>query len=202
MGEHFGAFVAVAALIAVTPGVDTALVVRNALRSGSGAARRTALGSTAGLLLWGTASALGIAAVLATSATGFAVVKVAGAVYLLWVGLRSIASAGGGAPELDARALDGAPFRQGMLSNLLNPKAALFFSALLPQFLTARASVLQPAVMTLTAAALSLLWLSLYAWLVPKAGDVLRRPRVRAWVDRVTGTALVSLGVRLALTQR
>jgi threonine/homoserine/homoserine lactone efflux protein len=160
--------------------------------AGASPARRTALGTSAGLLVWGAASACGVAAVLNASAEVFTVVKLAGAVYLVWLGLQAIRHAGAHVPS--GREGRGSPFRQGLLCNLLNPKAGIFFTALLPQFVSPH--------MTAIAAVTSLAWLSVYATLVPRAGDVLRRPPVRRVLDRATGAVLIGLGVRLALTRR
>ena len=194
-------FVGTAILIALTPGADTALVVRNALVAGPVSARRTALGSSTGLLVWGAASACGIAAVLNASAAVFSAVKLAGALYLVWLGLKAIRHAG--AHEASSSARGGSPFRQGLLCNLLNPKAGIFFTALLPQFVSPDDPALLVALlMTAIAAATSLGWLSVYATVVPRAGDVLRRPPVRRALDRVTGVVLIGLGLRLALTRR
>jgi threonine/homoserine/homoserine lactone efflux protein len=195
-------FVGTAILIALTPGADTAMVVRSALVAGAPAARRTALGTTTGLLVWGAASACGVAALLNASAEVFAVVKLAGAAYLVWLGLQAIRHAGVHAP--DARgAVGGSPFRQGLLCNLLNPKAGIFFTALLPQFVSPQdPALLVSMLLTAIAAVTSLAWLSVYAAVVPHAGDVLRRPPVRRALDRVTGLVLIGLGVRLALTRR
>jgi threonine/homoserine/homoserine lactone efflux protein len=194
-------FVGTAILIALTPGADTALVVRNALVAGASPARRTALGTSAGLLLWGAASACGVAAVLNASAEVFTAVKLAGAVYLVWLGFQAIRHAGAHAPA--ARGGRGSPFRQGLLCNLLNPKAGIFFTALLPQFVSPEdPALLVSLLMTAIAAVTSLAWLSVYATLVPRAGDVLRRPAVRRALDRATGAVLIGLGVRLALTRR
>lgn len=201
MHSQLPAFVGAAILIALTPGADTALVVRNALAAGAPAARRTALGSSAGLLVWGAASACGVAAVLNASAELFTAVKLAGAVYLVWLGLQAIRHAG--AHEAAESARSGSPFRQGLLCNLLNPKAGIFFTALLPQFVSPQdPALLVSLLMTAIAAAASLAWLSVYATVVPRAGDVLRRPRVRRALDRATGAVLIGLGVRLALTRR
>ena len=194
-------FVGTAVVIALTPGADTALVVRNALVSGAPAARRTALGSSAGLLVWGAASACGVAAILNASAEVFTTVKLAGAAYLIWLGLQAIVHAG--AHEPSERAGSGSPLRQGLFCNLLNPKAGIFFTALLPQFVSPQdPALLVSLLLTAIAAATSLAWLSVYATVVPRAGDVLRRPPVRRALDRVTGMVLIGLGVRLASTRR
>jgi threonine/homoserine/homoserine lactone efflux protein len=194
-------FIGAAVLIALTPGADTALVVRNALVAGAAPARRTALGTATGLMVWGAASAFGVAAVLNASAEAYTTVKLAGAAYLIWLGIEAIRHAGADRPRDPARS--GSPFRQGLLCNLLNPKAGVFFTALLPQFVSPQDPALAVSLlMTAIAAAASLAWLTVYATLVPRAGDVLRRAPVRRALDRVTGTVLIGLGVRLALSRR
>lgn len=193
-------FVGAAILIALTPGADTALVVRNALIAGAAPARRTALGTASGLMVWGAASACGVAAVLNASAEAYTTVKLAGAAYLIWLGIQAIRHAGAHEPAGGARF--GSPFRQGLLCNLLNPKAGVFFTALLPQFVSPQDPALAVSLLlTAIAAATSLMWLTVYATLVPRAGDVLRRQPVRRAIDRVTGTVLIGLGVRLALSR-
>ena len=193
-------FVGAAILIALTPGADTALVVRNALVAGAAAARRTALGTASGLMVWGAASACGVAAILNASAEAYTTVKLAGAAYLIWLGIQAIRHAGAHEPDNGVRS--GSPFRQGLLCNLLNPKAGVFFTALLPQFVSPQDPALAVSLlMTTIAAAASLLWLTVYATLVPRAGDVLRRAPVRRAIDRITGTVLIGLGVRLALSR-
>jgi threonine/homoserine/homoserine lactone efflux protein len=199
--SHLLAFVGTAILIALTPGADTAVVVRTALVAGAAPARRTALGTASGLMVWGVASACGVAAVLNASAEAYTTVKLAGAAYLIWLGIQAIRHAGAHDAPGGARA--GSPFRQGLLCNLLNPKAGIFFTALLPQFVSPQDPALAVSLLlTAIAAASSLVWLTVYATLVPRAGDVLRRPPVRRALDRVTGTVLIGLGVRLALSRR
>jgi RhtB (resistance to homoserine/threonine) family protein len=194
-------FVGTAVLIALTPGADTALVVRTALVAGAAPARRTALGTASGLMVWGVASACGVAAVLNASAEAYTTVKLAGAAYLIWLGIQAIRHAGAHEPPGGTRS--GSAFRQGLLCNLLNPKAGIFFTALLPQFVSPQDPALAVSLLlTAIAAVTSLMWLTVYATLVPRAGDVLRRPPVRRALDRVTGTVLIGLGVRLALSRR
>jgi RhtB (resistance to homoserine/threonine) family protein len=194
-------FLGAAIVIALTPGADTAFVVRTALVSGAAPARRTALGTAIGLMVWGVASACGVAAILNASAEAYTTVKLAGAAYLVWLGIQAIRHAGAHVPVERARA--GSPFLQGLLCNLLNPKAGIFFTALLPQFVSPQDPALAVSLLlSAIAAATSLAWLTVYATLVPRAGDVLRRPPVRRAIDRVTGTVLIALGVRLALSRR
>jgi threonine/homoserine/homoserine lactone efflux protein len=205
---HLLPFLAVSAVVIVTPGVDMALVTRNALLHGRTPALATAAGIDAGIAVWTLAAALGLAAVIAASAPAFAVVKLAGAVYLIYLGARTlVASRRGHARPEEARrtaALGrGTAFRQGLASNLLNPKIAVFFTSLLPQFVDGRTAaaadllVLGAVFNVLTAA-----WLAAYAVVASRGRDVLGRPRVKRALDRVTGVVLVGLGARLALEHR
>ena len=200
------AFVAVAAVVVVLPGPDMALVLQNGLARGRRAAVATALGVNAGLLVWALAAALGVAALLQASAPAFTLLKLAGAAYLVWLGLRALGEAWRGTHAATAHVpwrRRTSPFRQGLLSNLLNPKIALVFTTLIPQFLDPEAPV---APQTLLLAAiflgLGLLWLTSYALLVARAGALLVRPVVRRALSAVTGTVLTALGVRLALERR
>jgi len=199
--SHLLPFVGTAILIALTPGADTAVVVRTALVAGAAPARRTALGTATGLMVWGVASACGVAAILNASAEAFTTIKLAGAAYLIWLGIQAIRRAGAPLPAEGGHG--GSPFRQGLLCNLLNPKAGVFFTALLPQFVSPQDPALAVSLLlTAIAAATSLIWLTVYATLVPRAGDVVRRTPVRRAIDRVTGTVLIALGIRLALPRR
>lgn len=210
MGIHLWAFVGIAALVIVAPGPDTVLVTKNALIHGRRAALGTSLGVNTGLLIWTVAAALGVAAVVRESAVAFTVLKLVGAVYLVWLGLQALRAARRhAAPESlhttrqsrRVGALLG--FRQGLLSNLANPKIAVFFTGLLPQFVSAREPILEPFLLLGGLFVLmTLVWLSGYALLAVRASALLGRPRVRATLDRVTGVVLVGLGVRLALERR
>jgi threonine/homoserine/homoserine lactone efflux protein len=125
--------------------------------------------------------------------------KLAGAAYLVWLGLRTLAGAARYRPDAGAATARGHELRQGLLSNLGNPKMAVFFTSLLPQFGDSFAEL---AGLGLVFCAMTLAWLSLYALVVARAGDVLRRPRVRRVLDAVTGSALLVLGIRLARAER
>ena len=198
------AFSGVAAVLTVTPGADMALVTRAALMGGRRAAFGTTLGIVAGCMAWAAASALGVAAVLEASATAFSVLKRAGAAYLVFLGIQSIrhatrrvAATAGASGDDSAPAQT--PFRDGLLTNLLNPKIAIFYGALLPQFMAPGDPVFAKSLLLAAIhGAMGIAWLSFYARLVTGAGDVLRRPRVKAWLDRVTGAVLIALGLRLA----
>jgi threonine/homoserine/homoserine lactone efflux protein len=196
---HLLPFLAVSAIVIVTPGVDMALVTRNALLHGRRAARATALGVNLGIFIWTLAAALGLAAVIAASAAAFTAIKLAGALYLVYLGLRTLL----GSHEPVGAAPRGNAFRQGLASNLLNPKIAVFFTSLLPQFVDAQHA--QPQDLLLLGVlfnCLGVVWLLTYASLAARGRDVLRRPRVKRTLDRFSGVALVGLGVRLAFERR
>jgi len=202
------AFVAVAAVLVLTPGPDFAVVVRNALR-GRRLGVATSAGTISGLLVHTVAAALGLSAVLAASALAFTLLKVAGAVYLCWLGVRALLSAGShGASHQDLSQL-ATPlparlaFRHGLLTNVLNPKAPLIFLSVLPQFIPRGVAVLpRTLLLSMILVGLAAVWYLSVAALVASVQPVLSRPAVRRRLDRVTGVVLISLGVRLALERR
>jgi len=207
MDSRYLAFAGVAALLTVTPGADMALVTRSALAGGRRAALATTLGISLGVLAWAAASALGVAAVLATSPTAFAVLQLGGAAYLVVLGLQTLWRTRQAAPDRgedrDRAERRTTAFRQGLLTNVLNPKIAVFYGTLLPQFLSPGDPALAISlVLAGIHVAFGLAWLTTYAWLVTRAGDVLRRPRARRALDRLTGTVLVALGLRIAASSR
>jgi threonine/homoserine/homoserine lactone efflux protein len=194
---------AIASLVLIAlPGPDQALIMRNALVGGRTAGVRTMLGGVTGLALHASAAALGVSALLATSATAYATLKLVGVAYLLYLGVRMLLSARK-PPEPEQEAPGGRPFLQGFVSNALNPKVALFFLTFVPQFLPGRGSTLPVALaLSATFAAIYLAWFTGLVRLVGLASDALRRPRVKAWIERVTGGALVAFAVRLAAAAR
>ncbi len=199
------AFAGVVAVIVVLPGPDMALVLQNGLAGGRRAAVETALGINAGLLVWAVAAALGIAALLHASAPAFTALKLAGAAYLVWLGLRALVAAWRGSPPAATagQRRRARPFRQGLLSNLLNPKVALVFTTLIPQFVDpTRPALVQTLVLAAVFLCLGLVWLLSYALLVARVGELLRRPRVRRVLSAVTGAVLTALGIRLAFERR
>ena len=201
------AFVGVAVVVVVTPGPDTALTLRNALVGGRRAGVLTAAGVVGGQAVWTLATSAGIAALLVASRPAFTALRYAGAAYLVYLGLRSLLAAvrGGGAPPDRAprRLPPVAAFRQGIISNLANPKSAVFFTSLLPQFApSGRASFPALLALGLLYCSITLAWLSAYAVAVARVGVVLRRPLVRRAIEAVTGVVLTALGLRLAAERR
>lgn len=200
------AFLAVAALAYVTPGPDWFVVMRHAATSRR-AGWVAAFGVQCGLVVHMTAAAVGVAALLLASAQAFTALKLAGAAYLVYLGVRAIRDsfrgieAGrAGAPEvLDAVTI----WRQSFTANVLNPKAALFFVAVLPQFLTSSAPVAaQVVVLGALDIALGLVWWSVFVVGIRGVRGLLGARRSRVVIDRVSGTALIGLGGVLALSGR
>jgi RhtB (resistance to homoserine/threonine) family protein len=209
VGVHLLVFIGVAAIVIVIPGPDTAVVTKNVLVHGRRVALGTSLGVSAGLAMWTLAAAVGIAGVVRASALAFTVLKLVGALYLVWLGVQALrASRDTGAgpaahagPRPPMGALGG--FRQGLFSDLANPKIGIFFTSLLPQFVDPGRPVLLPflalgAVFVL----MTLVWLCAYCVVAARAAETLQRPRVRAALDRVTGVVLIAIGVRLATEHR
>ena len=199
-------FIGYATVLAILPGADTALVTRNALAIGRRRTMLTIVGICTGCIIHALASALGLSAILATSARAFDIVKTVGAVYLVWIGVQSIRDAGRAStatPTTGIRSIASNPFLQGFLTNLLNPKVAIFYLTFLPQFIPPGVNVLKRSLFLATLHnVIGFVWLSSYAWFIDQIGGVLTRPRVKAWLERVTGGLLVALGVRLAWERR
>jgi len=203
------AFFGVSALVIVTPGQDTALTIRSALVGGRRAGVSTALGVSSGQAVWTLAASAGITALLLASEPAFLAIKVAGAIYLVFLGGQMLVHAlrrsglrvdtvGSGGNLSPAKA-----YRQGVVSNLGNPKMAVFFTSLLPQF----APEAGPRFATFLAlglcfCAMTAAWLTAYALAVARAKTVFERPRIRRVVDVLTGAVLVALGLRLASGER
>ena len=200
MAAQLAAFLGVSAIVIVTPGPDTALTIRNTLMGGRRAGIFTAIGVSSGQATWTLATAVGIAALLAASEPAFLAVKLLGSAYLVWLGLQALAGAFRGRGRANEapprRALHRhTAARQGLLSNLGNPKMAAFFPSLLPQFAHTFSSLLA---LGLAFCLMTLVWLTAYAFAVARAGDFLRRPRIRRVVEAVTGAVLIILGLRVA----
>jgi threonine/homoserine/homoserine lactone efflux protein len=202
---------ALAALVLIMiPGPDQALITRSTLVGGRSAGLLTTVGGALGLTVHATAAAVGLSALLLASTTAFTALKVVGAAYLLWMGIQAMRAAARSrrapseAPAARERLRPATAVRQGFLSNALNPKVGLFFVTFLPQFLSADsggAGSARPQALLLSGvfALLYLGWFGLYVAAVNGLGRVLRRPRVRARIERVTGLLLVAFAVRLAV---
>jgi threonine/homoserine/homoserine lactone efflux protein len=205
--EHLLVYVGVVVAIALLPGPDTAVVTKNALIHGREAALGSAVGVNIGLSVWTLATALGVAAILRSSAAVYDVLKLVGALYLIWLGARTL---------WDSRRLRGAAhdeeaaggraisrrggFLQGVISNLANPKVGIFFTSLLPQFVSPQGSaLLQMLMLGGIFIAFNVIWMCSYALAAVRLSHILSRARVKAVIDRLSGLVLVGVGIRLAI---
>ena len=198
-------------LVIVTPGPDTALTIRNTLLGARRGGVFTALGVVTGQAVWAVATSAGVAALLVASEPAFAAVKLFGAAYLVFLGSQALLAAIRARGWKDAamgehptrRLAPAKAYRQGVISNLGNPKMAAFFPSLLPQFAPqGEATFSALLLLGLVFCALTLVWLTCYAFAVAKAGDVMRRPRIRRAIEGLTGAVLLALGLRLATAQK
>jgi threonine/homoserine/homoserine lactone efflux protein len=200
-------FIGIAALLTITPGADMAMVSRSVLTGGRREAFATTLGILAGCLVWALVSAAGVAAVLAASKTAYDALRLAGAAYLVWLGVQSLLAARRGDYRVapDERPASGrrAAFRQGLLTNLFNPKIAIFYSTFLPQFIgPGDPALLLSILLASVHIGFGLIWLTAYAWLLDRAVNAFKSSRVRRALDALTGAVLVALGLRLAAERR
>jgi threonine/homoserine/homoserine lactone efflux protein len=201
------AYSVAAGLLTITPGLDTTLVLRTAAIEGPASASRAALGIVAGCLAWGAAVALGLGALLAASELAFTVLKWAGALYLLWLGLNLLikprshlgieAAAAGTAGQRNSW------LRRGFLSNLLNPKVGVFYVSFLPQFVPANVSP-GPFIFLLAVlhALMGIAWFAALILITRPIARTLKRPGVVRRLDRLTGLVFIAFGAKLAIARR
>lgn len=203
------AFLGIAVVLTVSPGPDFALVTRTVFAQGRSAGWWTSLGVVTGHLTWGVAAGIGVAAVLNASAAVYTVLRLAGAAYLIWLGLHALFSRGhaeeaqGAASERQGATNRRSAYRQGLTNDLLNPKIGVFYTTLLPQFIAPGqpvflTSILLAGIFALIVAA----WLGLCVVLLARASALFRRSGVRRALERITGAVLVALGIRLVFEQR
>lgn len=192
----------------MTPGPDTALTIRNTLLGGRSSGVATAFGVVTGQAVWALATSAGVAALLVASEPAFMALRLVGAAYLIYLGLQALHSAfrreatDAPSPETRGQLAPIAAYRQGVISNLGNPKMAAFFPSLLPQFAPGgEASFWGLFALGLLFCAMTLVWLTGYAFAVAKAGDLFRRSAIRRTIEGITGAVLIGLGVRLATTR-
>ena len=203
MDDRLLAFVAVSIAVVVIPGPDMALVARNVLRYGRAAGFATSVGICTGILGWAIAAALGVATLLATSAAAFTALKLAGAAYLIYLGITTLLArepAGADGALSEPRLPWHRAWLQGALSALLNPKLGVFFLTLLPQFITpGDPPALRALQLAVVFEGIGLVWLLIYSAMLGALGTALGRPGPRRVMRWLTGTILVGLGARVAL---
>jgi threonine/homoserine/homoserine lactone efflux protein len=204
MDTQLLAFAGVSLLLAVTPGPDMAVVTKNALAHGRRGVVLTTSGIALALVIWVTATAVGLSALLRTSGEVLFILKIVGACYLAYLGVRTLLESRARPADLLAATPPAAPahavFRQGFLSAISNPKLGVFFVTFLPQFVLPGQAVL-PRLLELgiTFAVIGWVWMNAYGLFVTRLRQVITAPRVRQWMQRVTGVVLLGFGARLAL---
>jgi threonine/homoserine/homoserine lactone efflux protein len=196
------AFIGAASILTVTPGIDTAIVLRAATSDGRRSAAMAAIGIALGCLIWGAAVSLGLGALLRASELAYTVVKFAGAAYLIWLGAKLLlrprtALSSDAGPEMSRSSGD--TFWRGFLTNLLNPKVGVFYVTFLPQFIPAGVS---PSGYCFFLASLhvllTLVWFSILIAATVPLSRFLRRPAAVKTLDRLTGGVFVAFGIKLA----
>jgi threonine/homoserine/homoserine lactone efflux protein len=197
------AFVGISVLLSVTPGPDMAVVTRNALAHGRRGVILTTTGIALALAIWVTATAVGLSAVVRASSELLFVLKLIGAAYLAYLGIRTLIESRRRPDDLLAGTPPAAPahviFRQGFLSAMSNPKLGVFFVTFLPQFVTSGQALLPRLfLLGLIFAVIGWTWLNVYGILVTRVREFITAPRVRQWMERVTGVVLLGFGARLA----
>lgn len=204
MDAELLAFLGISLLLAVTPGPDMAVVTKNALAHGRRGVVLTTSGIGLALVLWVTATAFGLSALLRTSGEVLFLLKIAGAGYLAYLGIRTLLESRARPGDLLIAAPPAAPanaiFRQGFLSAITNPKLGVWFVTFLPQFVLPGQAVL-PRLLELGVifAVIGWTWMNVYGLFVTRLGGLITAPRVRQWMQRVTGVVLLGFGARLAL---
>lgn len=217
MITNLAAFLGISLIVIITPGPDTALTIRNTLVGGRRTGIATGAGVVSGLATWTVATSAGLAALIVASQPLFTAIRMIGAAYLVFLGLQAFYSAFKSKEwhlplptrgervgvRGQAKLSPFTGYRQGIFSNLSNPKIVVFFLSLLPQFVTRNgSSFLGLLLLGAIFCAITLIWLTLYAIVVARLGDVLRRGRIRQTMEAITGVVLVGLGLRLATSSR
>ncbi|YCK38666.1 LysE family translocator [Actinomadura sp. ATCC 39365] len=199
------AFVGACFLVAMVPGVSTAIILRQTLRSGRGSGLAATLGNETGILLWGLAAAFGLSALLVASQVAYDVMRVTGAVVLVVMGAQALWNSRRGTPPVEGEAVAGLrrSYLSGLGTCLANPKAAVFAMSFLPPFVPAGQNVpLTLVTLAVVWVLVDTVWYGLLIWTVAKARDFLGRPAVRRRLEQISGVVLIGLGVRLVLDAR
>ncbi len=195
------AYIIAATVLTITPGPDSGLVLRTAIVDGAKQAARASLGIVTGLSVWGVAVAVGLGALMAASEAAFRILQWAGAIYLVWFGLRLMVKPRKHLDETPALAQTQA-FRSGLLQNLLNPKICVFYVSFLPQFVPAGGEVLiWTPILASVHIGLTLIWFAALVLATRPLADMLRKPNVLSRIDRFTGAVFMASGAQLGLSR-
>ncbi len=197
------AFSLAAALLTITPGLDTALILRTAASEGKKQAWQAALGINIGCFLWGAMIAFGLGALLATSEIAYSILKWCGALYLSWLGFQMIMHP---RTQFDTSQADNKQnsnwFIRGMLGNLLNPKIGVFYISFLPQFIPVNHSpIAWTFILVLIHIVFTISWFAMLITATQRIGKVLKRPKFTQWMDRITGGIFIIFAVKLAMSK-
>lgn len=204
--ENFYLFVVMCVLLIILPGPDTAIATKNTLTSGRAGGLKTIIGTCCALLIHTLAAVVGLSAIIVKSAFVFSIFKYVGAVYLMYLGVKTLwALRDKKKGDLaDTEAVHPAKgtsfFKQGFLTNLLNPKVAVFFLTFLPQFVNAGSATFVPfLIMGITYSLLTAVWFLFYIYLLDHIRAFMNKPKTQTVIEGVTGTILIAFGIKLAL---
>lgn len=204
--ENFLLFVFMSILLIILPGPDTAIATKNTLSAGKVGGFKTVLGTFCAILIHTIAAVVGLSAIIVKSAFLFSVFKYVGAVYLVYLGVKTIWALPNKKEEIPMESnvankfKNQSQFKQGFLTNMLNPKVAVFFLTFLPQFVDPGTNTIGPfLLMGVTYAVLTAIWFILYIYLVDQISAFMKRPRTTTVIESITGIVLIGFGVKLAL---
>jgi RhtB (resistance to homoserine/threonine) family protein len=204
--ENFYLFVLMCILLIILPGPDTAIATKNTVIAGKIGGLKTALGTCCALLIHTSAAVLGLSAIIVKSALLFSVFKYVGAVYLIYLGIKTLwllrKKEVAASVEMDTKSkfTNKSCFKQGFLTNILNPKVAVFFLTFLPQFVDSGSNTFIPfLIMGITYTVLTAVWFLLYVYLINQVSAFMKRPKAQNIIEGITGTILIGFGIKLAL---
>jgi RhtB (resistance to homoserine/threonine) family protein len=204
--ENFYLFILMCIFLIILPGPDTAIATKNTLTAGRSGGLKTALGTCCALLIHTSAAVLGLSAIIVKSALLFSVFKYVGAVYLIYLGVKTLWSlrkkeeAASVEVNTNLQLENKSCFKQGFLTNILNPKVAVFFLTFLPQFVDSGSNTFIPfLIMGFTYTVLTSIWFLLYVYLINQISAFMKKPKAQNMIEGITGTILIGFGIKLAL---
>jgi RhtB (resistance to homoserine/threonine) family protein len=202
--NNFYLFIIMSILLIILPGPDTAMITKNTLSHGKMGGMKTLFGSSCGLLIHTFAAVVGLSAIIVKSALIFSIFKYVGAIYLIYLGIKSLWALrkkdGNNEVEVKSQYENKSVFKQGFLTNVLNPKVAVFFLTFLPQFVDAGSKTLIPfLIMGITYTLLTAVWFLFYVFLLNKISSFMKKSKTQAIIEGITGTILIGFGIKLAL---